>query len=467
MYNYNFFNFKRLSDKILLTNDSGKFIFLSYQDFNLFVSSPHKLDANILSELTEKHFIVPSELHELNDDLIESVQRSKAHLFHPTSLFIIVINENCNSNCVYCQASSNTSVIRTKNIMQEETMFAVLDFILESNIQNLSIEFQGGEPLLSYPLIKSAILYMTEKAGTRTISFSVVTNLSLLTDDMAEFFKENDVIISFSLDGDEAVHNHNRSLSEPNKSFKLTEQGINILKKYEIEYGAIQTTTRYSLNYPKEIIDSYIAHGLSDIFVRPLTRLGTADAKWEEIGYSAEEFISFYERILNYMIELNKNDISMREATAVIFLSKIFGTEAIDYMDLRSPCGACIGQLAFSPEGDIFSCDEGRMLSYQGDFEFKIGNVKEDTYKKVISSLKCYRISKSSVIENNPMCAMCVYLPYCGICPVLNYHQTGSMDTVPKDDFRCKIYKGILDCIFSFLAKEETREVLDKWVKNQ
>ena len=47
----------------------------------------------------------------------------------------------------------------------------------------------------------------------------------------------------------------------------------------------------------------------------------------------------------------------------------------MNYMELRSPCGAGVGQLAYYADGDIFTCDEGRMLHEMGQSTFRLGNV--------------------------------------------------------------------------------------------
>lgn len=62
--------------------------------------------------------------------------------------------------------------------------------------------------------------------------------------------------------------------------------------------------------------------GLSVFFIRPLTPLGYANV--EEIGYTTEEFISFYRDALK-IIEYNKKGVKIVEGHAVIFLQKIIG----------------------------------------------------------------------------------------------------------------------------------------------
>ena len=98
---------------------------------------------------------------------------------------------------------------------------------------------------------------------------------------------------------------------------------------------AIQTTTKYSLRYSKQIVDEYISLKLSNIFIRPLTPIGFAAKNWTEIGYTTEEFLTFYEECLDYVIELAISGVNISEGHARIFLKKILKNSPINYMELR------------------------------------------------------------------------------------------------------------------------------------
>ncbi|MEI3438353.1 MAG: SPASM domain-containing protein [Blautia sp.] len=86
------------------------------------------------------------------------------------------------------------------------------------------------------------------------------------------------------------------------------------------------------------------------------------------------------------MIELNKQGKNIVEGHAKMFLTKIFCHDAGNYMELRSPCGGSIGQLAYYYNGKIYSCDEARMLAEMGDDSFCLGNVFEDDYQSIMQS---------------------------------------------------------------------------------
>ena len=122
-------------------------------------------------------------------------------------------------------------------------------------------------------------------------------------------------------------------------------------------------------------------------------------------------------------------------------------------MELRSPCGAGIGQMAITAHGDVYTCDEGRMMAEMGDEAFRIGNVFEGDYSKWIEAPSCRATCAASLLESLPGCCDCVYKPYCGVCPVINYAINGNTTSVSKD--RCRIYSGILETLFNYLYQSD------------
>lgn len=215
----------------------------------------------------------------------------------------------------------------------------------------------------------------------------------------------------------------------------------------------------------KELVDEYINLGLENIFIRPLTRLGKADDNWKNIGYEAEEFLHFYKKALDYIIQKNKEGIFLSEGHSNIFLKKILLNQPVNYMELRSPCGGGIGQLAYYYDGNIYTCDEGRMLSEMGDDTFCLGNVYSHSYKDLMESECTKAMCISSCIECLPICSSCVYMPYCGTCPVINLAQNGTVFAKNPKEYRCKIHSGILDVLFHYIQNdEEVRNIFMSWI---
>ena len=461
MLTYNFlpFNFKLLGNKYLLVNEMGEFCFLSKFKFTEFI------DKKKNGEKLKGRFCYQKKSEVL--EYINNYQKNKHFLNSNTSLFILVLTNRCILNCIYCQASKKNCPNK-KYDMSLATAKRAVDLIMQSPSKEITIEFQGGEPLLNFDVLKFVVCY-SKKLKSRfksRIEFNVVSNLVPLDEKKLEFLISNDVRICTSLDGNQELHNYNRPYPFGN-SYKLLVKKIALLKKFKKKKGqllnAIQTTTRKSLFLYKQIVDEYISLGFDSVFLRCLNPFGLAERKLGIIGYSPYEFLKFYRNALKHVIKLNFEGKLFIEATAQIYLQKILNNEKMHFMDLRSPCGAVIGQMAVNYDGSIYTCDEGRMLAETGDNNFYLGNVYQSNYSDLVKNDTTKMVCFASCTECFPRCYQCVYRPYCGVCPVINYSQERSI--FKNNGFRCVIQTGILDTLFQYLKNnKKARQVFYKWV---
>lgn len=456
------FRFTPFRDRILLTNDAGKYAFLTTEEFRLFVTDKLDTRSEAWQMLCGRYFATEDSREAYLRAARPAVVGNHAYLFKGTSLFILAVTNRCNNRCVYCQAHG---CARPAD-MSPETARAIIDRIAETDAEGFTIEFQGGEPLENMPAIHAAVERAKEVLAGRDYSLCLVSNLALISDEIASFLAENGISVSTSLDGPRDLHDTNRPQAGGRGSYDAMLRGLNLLRRHGIRPGAIQTTTRASLLRAREIIAEYQSLGFDSLFLRPLTRLGEAGKAWEHIGYTPEEFLTFYREGFDAIMQLNRSGVRFAEAHASIFLAKLLGDTAPNYMELRSPCGAGIGQMAFTASGDVFTCDEGRMLSEMGDDTFKLGNVFESDYNTWIESTACRATCSASLLETLPTCCDCVYQPYCGVCPVVNYALEGSLfSSLPNQD-RCRIYRGMLDHLMGYLLENrgEDMDILRSWL---
>lgn len=463
----NHFNFMWKNGEVLITNDFGDYAFLTKEEFTAFVTNRVDQSSELFDLLSKKGFVTNKDPNVFMSERIGDLRCIKGYLFSSTALHIFAITNRCNQNCAYCQAKAPGS--KLDGIMDIETGKKAVELAMQSPTQNLTFEFQGGEPLLNFDVILAMIAHSKELnlKYKKNIEYTIVTNLISLDDDKLQALIDNNVSICTSLDGCEIVHNHNRKLRSGEGTYKRVKEGIAKVRAAGQHVGAIETTTRFSLNYPNEIVDEYVSSGLGGIFLRPLTPLGFAKSYWEKIGYSAEEFIEFYKKAFMYILEINKNGIFFPELHATYFLRKILHGDSDNYMELRSPCGAGIGQMSYYYNGNVYTCDEGRMMGEAGDDTFLLGNVHKDTYDDMVNRRSCKATCAASVVESLPNCCDCAYHPYCGVCPVVAYSSDGDIFPTEPFDFRCKIYKGICDLLFDLLQDDdmEIMHILNSWLE--
>ncbi len=458
----NYFNFKEFNGKMLLTNDFGKYAFLELPDFKNLISRDLDMSSPVAKDLNAKGMIYEDTDLKFSDTAKWPLLNAKSHVATATSLHIFVVTTSCNMSCIYCQA--NNGVTTPSCSMNFETAEKAVDIALQSPETNLNFEFQGGEPLLNFPVIKHIVEYTEEHRHNKNIAYNIVSNLTLLTEEILDFFCEYNISVSTSVDGSEIIHNMNRPFKDGSGTFSKVKESVEKIRDRGLSIGAIETTTRNTLPNAKELIGTYIDFGFTSIFIRHLTRLGKAAKEWDSIGYTASEFLDFYRKAVNELIQLNIQGTFIQEQHASILLKRIAG-QRMNYMELRSPCGGGIGQLAYFADGRIFTCDEGRMLAEMGNDAFLLGNVRESSYEQIITTGACRTVCAASTLETIPTCCDCVYQPYCGTCPVVTYALTNDIIEKEPRSFRCQVYEGMLDYLFELLMEndQEKINVLMRW----
>jgi len=432
---------RKLKGGYVVTTDHSAWAFLT--EAEMAKLRREELSEPLSSVLRDKGII----LNQSNvDQVVKDYRQKYDFLFKGTSLHIIVPTLRCNQDCIYCHACSRG--VKEKGYdMDEETAKKTVDFILQSPSEPITIEFQGGEPLLNFDIVKFVVKYAKEKNPGKNLNFTIVTNLVELDDEKLDFLKRENVGICTSLDG--PAHDKNRG-----HHALVKKQIKKILKDYKI--NAMSLTTKHSLPYAKETVDEYHDLGLDRIWIKPVNNLGRAMKNWKGIQITAQEFLDFWKKALARVVELNKDKVFIENHTRIL-LRKILTKDCVNFTDLQSPCGAAIGQLAYSYDGSVYTCDEGRLFEI-----FQIGTV-DDRYNEVVTSPGSCAVVRAS-INDNPVCEICAYKPFCGLCPVCSYAQTNNI--IPKlPDQRCEILIGMFDHIFEKLLNDkEYRRVFMSWV---
>ncbi len=464
-----FFRFKKRDKGYLITNDTGNFCALTDRQFEKFINGTLDEKSPVYNRLAEKSFIF--DRLDLQASARAYRQRYQYLLCGPT-LHIVVVTLRCNYKCVYCQANRRDADL-TEYDMTKATAKNVVDRIFESPAKSITIEFQGGEPLMNWPVIKFIVEYALKKniKEKKDLLLALVTNLSLMSNDIYDFLISHGVSICTSLDGPEQIHNQNRPCPNRN-SYKATTEWIKkIWKKEEREPGnngrdhrvnALLTITRSSLQELRKTIDEYIAFGFRNICLRPVSYLGlSGGAVQKKIGYTAEEFIEAWRDAMEYILDINKRGRFFTERLTKVFLQKILTPCDPGFLDLRSPCGAGIGQMAYNYDGKVYTCDEARMLE---DDTFLLGDANQQDYQQIASSPRIKTVLLSSTLENFS-CDECVYKPYCGTCPVVNLVRYGTLFPQIRSTDNCKINSAMLDYIFEKMRYNSIVRIFKEWVE--
>ncbi len=349
--------------------------------------------------------------------------------------------------------------------MTPEIASKAIGLMFKSPSPCIKVEFQGGESLLNFDLIRYVVSEVKTRNDGRKLEFVITTNLANLTDEMLDFAEEHRISFSTSLDGPETLHNKNRPRPGKNSHGK-TEEGIRRIRTRlgSQAVSALMTTTVSSLEQPKQIVDEYVRLGFDSVFLRYISPYGFAVKSASKIGYETEKFIQFFKEGLAYILELNKQGIFFRETYTQIILQKILMPGASGYIDLQSPAGIGIGGIVYNYNGEVYASDEGRMLAEMGDKTFKLGTV-DDRYEKLFLNSPLLAMIHESMVEGVPGCSDCAFQTYCGTDPVFHHRTQGDFIGHRPSSAFCHRNMEVIRHIITLLEDDkEVSTILKSWL---
>lgn len=458
----------RLDDaRYVLTNDVGEHVVLERGELEAYIGHRLQSGTRAYEELKVRHFLFDDDSRVALDLLALKLRTRVDRLADLTALHMFVVTLRCDHTCAYCQVSRQTED-RANFDMDPRHADLAVDMVFASPSPLLKIEFQGGEPLLNFDLIRRVVLRaeLLNQAQGRDLAFVIASNLTHLNDEILHFCAEHRIVFSTSLDGPEALHNKRRSLPRAN-SHTAAVDGIRRIREVlgPESVAAVMTTSPDSLTEAKPIIDEYVRLGFHSIFLRSLSPYGFAVRTSLVRRYSVDDWIRFYVEGLDYILDLNRRGYPMREEYTAILLQKMLGLGGSGYVDLQSPAGLGIAGIVYNYDGAIYASDEGRMLAEMGDHSFRLGHLERDTFEAVLTSPNFIYLLDETMLEGVPMCSDCAFLPYCGADPV--FHRATQGDIVGHKAFSafCAKQMAVLRHLIARMQDDPVaRSIFADWV---
>jgi uncharacterized protein len=186
--------------------------------------------------------------------LLPEVSKSAKQPFH---VMAKAIGPICNLDCKYCFYLEKEQLYpnNEKWKMSDERLEAFIrDYIAAQPGPEVSFAFQGGEPtLLGVDYFRKVVAYQEKHAQGKRISTAFQTNGTLLNDEWGVFLAENNFLVGLSIDGPEAIHNANRVDKKGRDSYKEVIRGLNILRKYKVEFNTLTCVNSITVQHPVKI----------------------------------------------------------------------------------------------------------------------------------------------------------------------------------------------------------------------
>lgn len=213
-----------------------------------------------------------------------------------------IVNNECNLTCCYCinryqREEGSAGVVKKSRAEKIKIIDKIVDQYFarkrtaspsskggKNNIKEAKVFFSGGEILLEWELVKGIVQKIRKKYGEKGIKtrFEINTNLTLLTEEMADFFKRHDFMVHISIDGYRDAHNRTRKYQDGKGSFDDIIKKLEIYRRYygENSLSSFQGTIEYPEHFSPEEVYKMEAYGFAAARLAPnLLRVSEENAR--------------------------------------------------------------------------------------------------------------------------------------------------------------------------------------------
>ncbi|MDD5698862.1 MAG: SynChlorMet cassette radical SAM/SPASM protein ScmE [Victivallaceae bacterium] len=343
------------------------------------------------------------------------------------------ITNRCNLKCSYCSHFSSGSDTGTDlpleewlRFMEELNKCAVFDVCLS-----------GGEPLF-----RKDFRQIVEGVVKNHMRFSVLSNGTLLTGELADFLKStgrcNSYQVSIDGPGPEA-HDACRGKD----SFEKALRGLRILLKHKLPATVRVTIHKHNVRQLDEIAELLLEDvGLPSFSTNSAAYMGLCRQNEADVQLNMEEYSCAMEKLLklankyNGRISANAGPLSTVRYWMNMEKSIKNGIKSRTGCGKLTSCGGVLSKMAVNADGTMVPCSQMPHI--------RLGRINQDDLREVWQNhpeLKRLRERRDIPLETFEHCQGCEYIPYCrGGCPALAYNLNGE-ENVPSPDACYRVFK--------------------------
>lgn len=337
-------------------------------------------------------------------DFFQEQFQGKPHLIN----LHMEITSRCNERCIHCYIPDNSK----NGEISLDTFYDILKQCSEMKLLHLTLS--GGEPMLH----KNFCDFL-KKCREYELSVNVLSNLTLLNDDIIDEMKENPLLgVQVSLYSmDSSVHD---KITQIEGSFKKTINSILKLIENNIPLQISCPILKQNKENYQEVIKWAKAKNINvgDDY--------TIIARYDHSTQNIENRLSIkeVEEIIrgiavtdhNY-VEKIKKDAEEKEANTVE----------------DSVCSVCSSSICIKENGDVYPC-----AGWQG---YVVGNIKEKRLIDIWKNSEKIKYLREIKNKNFLQCVECSEKKYCTVCMVRNANEDPNGDPLAINNYFCEIAK--------------------------
>jgi len=440
---------KQIGSRFIRISRAGKAISLTADEESQF--NEFFMDSDLFDRFERTgHIITQKNSSRTFEDLRDWL----GHSYDGPGLHILVPTRRCNLNCTYCHMNPQpVGAERRETDLQPEMIPYIVGFMLSSPSPSIFVEFQGGEPFLNFPAVVQVVdeVRRQNESANKKVTFGLVSNLMVSTDEQLRYCYENDIQLSYTLNGPRSMHNHFRITRNGQGSHDVVVRRMNHIKR---SFPGLLTShplcviAEDNMTQLRQMVDYYDELGFRQISSIRLKNLGNAVG---QLRFDAKEFVPYYLDMLEHICDKNRHSSGgYSERTALLALRKIIGRTNPAFIDWRNPIGYVSNCIVYDTDGEILPVDEARSLRDV----FSLGNVRNMTYDQLIRRKSSFLTVNLSIRDRDSVCRECTFNPYCGVSPVLHYSRTGDLVPEPHENEECIVILALFEWMFRKLDED-------------
>lgn len=331
--------------------------------------------------------------------------------------------------------------------MDWEILRASLDLALNSPQKGIDLAFQGGEPLLEFPMIRRAIEYLDEnRPPDKRLRYSIGTNGTLLTREITAFLAKHSFNTKLSFDGVADAQNYRGK-----GTFPILDRLLDRLRLEHPDFYQRNLTINLIVIPPTihllaESFDYFLEKGVQKILIAPSI---TPYPGWRDecIDELDTQFARIYESSLRHF--RLKGEIPL-----LLFGHR--GNSTFGGKGSLPMCGLVHGEkLTLGMDGTVCGCVllansyqdfSSRFLRGQLD-ALKMGKISDPglprRHARFLDAVRQAEIfhNKEKKYTSYGRCGDCKYIYQCSMCPISIAHVPGNNDPNRVPDFYCAYNK--------------------------
>lgn len=303
---------------------------------------------------------------------------------------IFELTYRCNLRCIHCLIPE--SYRSAEGELTTEEVFDVIDQLADAG--TLDIALTGGEPL-----VREDFLAIVEYARKRNMALSLISNGTLIEENIAEKFKrlyfQNIAISVYGI----TPHTHESVTGIPG-SFHRTMNAVKILTAYGLKVNIKTTVMKQNLQELPKIFEW---------------------CQKEKLGFEAFPLIEVSLDGSTENIRWRLDDEEMK-----VYLR--WESETLEYLPaLDHKCNAGLNMVSVSPHGEVYPCVA---------LKIPAGNLKKEKFEQIWQLAPILVKLRSMKFTDFKKCPECPLLDICSRCPGFSLPEEGDFLIPSKEECR-------------------------------